>query len=681
MIYQNKIVISLFIVLLIFPFYVSASKSSALSEDAQLCLGCHSDKNLTKELENKETLSLYINGDEFAKTIHGQIGCAGCHTDISMENHPQIKKIASKKAYSVEASQVCTMCHALDEKQKQTFHGYMITRVKKITCPECHGAHYIKKVAEWKKGLGEIRYCLTCHKYEFTMPFLNKELLPLRVDEAVFKASVHADIGCTSCHSDFSMNKHPVRTFKSREEYTAEATRACRICHTDEQLRKNPAHSALVSRDNCVECHGSHDIKRIAAEKAGLKENQYCLTCHSRRLSMTMKSGERLSVLVIEKDLLGSVHANLKCIECHTDFSKAKHPLRTFASVAEYTVVSSVLCNRCHETASSAYQRSIHYSQVKGGNLDAPVCTGCHGSHAVAKATVNRTLGITLCNKCHKDMNSSYEASIHYEAMMMGKENTPTCASCHKAHDVQITTMTTKIKDACFGCHKDMAKIHNKWLWNPPISLPSFAELHFDTVACAACHSPDSNRVVHLMLYDRKTGKPLPEEELLKILETDRDSLMRRIDIDSDGTIDAPELWNFFKLLYSQGVTVTFMGKVDVSKAEEAHKIAGKTKAVKDCEQCHHPDSGFFENVLVLIDRSSAKPGVLTAQPDVLNSAFSIIPISKFYALGSTNIRLLDILFIVAVIGGVAVPIGHITLRIVTSPIRSLRRMKKGGKK
>jgi hypothetical protein len=49
--------------------------------------------------------------------------------------------------------------------------------------------------------------------------------------------------------------------------------------------------------------------------------------------------------------------------------------------------------------------------------------------------------------------------------------------------------------------------------------------------------------------------------------------------------------------------------------------------------------------------------------------------------LGSTSIKLFDILFVVALIGGIAVPIGHITFRIITSPLRSLRRMGKGGRK
>jgi hypothetical protein len=76
---------------------------------------------------------------------------------------------------------------------------------------------------------------------------------------------------------------------------------------------------------------------------------------------------------------------------------------------------------------------------------------------------------------------------------------------------------------------------------------------------------------------------------------------------------------------------------------------------------------------------------VFNAKQDVLGkdlkSFYAIVPTSKFYVLGSTNLKLWDILFIVALIGGIAVPIGHLTLRIITSPLRSLRSMKKGGKK
>jgi len=88
-----------------------------------------------------------------------------------------------------------------------------------------------------------------------------------------------------------------------------------------------------------------------------------------------------------------------------------------------------------------------------------------------------------------------------------------------------------------------------------------------------------------------------------------------------------------------------------------------------------------FKDVFVVIKKEDGKPVLINAKREILTSVMSILPMSKFYVLGSTSIELFDILFIVALIGGIAVPIGHISIRILFSPIRSLRRMGKGGKK
>jgi hypothetical protein len=317
---------------------------------------------------------------------------------------------------------------------------------------------------------------------------------------------------------------------------------------------------------------------------------------------------------------------------------------------------------------------------LKRGNGKAPACTDCHGDHAVVSIKKHRDIGITSCNKCHSDMNSSYEASMHGKAWKKGDEKAPTCASCHNAHNVE-STMTTKIKEGCLKCHKEAAKVHNSWLKNPPLTLPSFADAHFDVVSCAACHSPNAARSIYLSLYDRKTGKPLPEEELLKIVETDSEGLMQKIDTNGDGSIDAKEIWDLFALLYKKGTTTVFMGKMDVTKATEAHLIGGKTEATRDCEKCHHPEAEFFANIFLVMKKADGETRLLQAKQDVLKSIYTIIPARKFYVLGSTSIKLFDILFVVALIGGIAVPIGHITFRIITSPLRSLRRMGKGGKK
>ncbi|MDP2755577.1 MAG: cytochrome c3 family protein, partial [Nitrospirota bacterium] len=552
----------------------------------------------------------------------------------------------------------------------------------KALCVECHGSHYIQKMAEWKKGINETQYCLTCHKHALSMHLKSGELLSLAVNESAYKSSIHGNLLCSACHTDFSKTKHPVRTFKNKNEYTAFSIKSCSICHPDKQLRKSPVHASLMVTATCVQCHGSHAIKGMKIQKIGMDESQYCLTCHRGRLSMTMRNGESLSLYIDEASLRSSAHGTLKCTACHTIFSKTQHPVRAFNSKREYTLINTELCKKCHQNASTQYESSIHYALFKSGNTQAPHCAGCHGNaHSVARAKTDKTFGLTSCNKCHGELNSSYEASVHNKARLQGKANAPICSSCHNAHNIESTKMTTKIKEGCFKCHKDMGKVHSRWLKNPPITLSTFTGAHFDVVSCAACHSPDATRRIYLSLFDTKTGKPLTDEEIIKLLDTDAAGLIEKIDINGDGSIEGKEVWNLFWLLTKRGERTTFMGKMDVSSASEAHQLGTKAEATRDCAKCHHPDSKYFENVFIVMSKADGKITVLPAKKGVLSSVYSIIPVRKFYALGGTNISLFDILFYVALIGGIAVPIGHITLRIVTSPLRSLRRMGKGGKK
>jgi hypothetical protein len=559
---DNRKILSIIVLtaFMIFPIYAGAAKTAPAS-NTQLCLACHADKTLNKKLMNKEILSLYINSSDFSRSVHGKTGCSGCHTDISMDNHPVSIKIKNKK------------------------------------------------------------------------------------------------------------------------EFAANVSRNCSVCHTPEQLRKRlPIHSALAAKGTCLECHGSHYIMAASVQKTGVKENQYCMTCHSRKLVMSMKNGETLSVSVDESSLRNSVHGALKCTDCHKEFSMTQHPMRSFNNKRAYSIATAENCWKCHEKTHKQYEASVHMDQLKGGNAKAPTCVDCHSDHSVAGVKKDKNIGISSCNKCHSDMNASYAESMHGKAWKKGDEKAPSCSSCHSAHDV-ASGMTTKIQEGCLKCHKDMGKVHNKWLSNPPLSLSSFAFTHFDVVACAACHSPSAERAVYLSLFDRRKGKPLSEEDLMKAFDTDSNGLMAKIDTNADGIIDAKEMWQLFAHLLKKGTIATFTGKMDVQKPAEAHLLGGKGEATKDCAKCHQPDAGFFKNIFIVIKKAEGKPQILKAKADVLNSVYTILPVSKFYALGSTSIQLFDIIFVLALIGGIAVPIGHISLRIITSPIRALRRMGKGGKK
>lgn len=671
--------IVLFFAFMFFPVLSHAAQGT-LTDEAKVCLACHSNQELTKQLESKEILSLYIDGPKFTDSIHNTLGCSGCHMDISMENHPLIKKIMSRRDYTESSSKGCKVCHPEEMLKKKPMHGKLMAQAKAPTCSECHGSHYIRGIPQWKTDVTEPQYCLTCHRYNITMSFKSGELLPLSIDQSAFKNSVHKNLTCSVCHRGISKSEHPIRVFKSKREYTANVSKACLMCHPEELLSRKPIHSSLMARASCVECHGSHYVMGIFAQKTALKENQYCLNCHKHDIRMTLKNGESLSLFVDESGLRNSVHNNLKCRECHLGFSSVKHPAKVYNSRREYSISAGKVCGSCHSEADKQYKSSIHLTFIKkGDNLHAAACSDCHGFHSVTKT--GEDLGLTSCNKCHGDLNSSYEASVHNKARIKGKKDAPLCSSCHNAHNIESTKMTTKIKEGCFKCHTDMEKVHSKWLKNPPITLSTFTEAHFDVVSCAACHSPDATRRIYLNLFDSKTAKPLTMEEIVKTLDTNAEGLTKIIDANGNGSIEGQELWNLFWFLSKKGESITFMGKIDVSNASEAHQLGTKAEATRACDTCHHPGSKYFENVFVVINKTGGKTTVFPAEKGILSSVYTIVPVRKFYAIGGTNIRLFDILFYVALLGGIAVPIGHITFRIITSPIRSLRRMGKGGRK
>lgn len=639
----------------------------AVSDDVKSCLRCHSVKTLQKKTESGESISLFIDGKKFEKSVHGAMDCSSCHPDISLKNHPRPKKIADRMVYTKEFSKNCSTCHPQDSLMKPKVHGEIVKKGE-VLCAECHGSHYIDSMKDWKKKASFNDYCMTCHKFNMTKTLPSKEKISLKVNESEIKKSVHGKFQCLVCHDDFSKTNHPVYNYKNKAEYRTKMTAICTKCHTDKELQKNPAHYALTKTASCIECHGFHGVKPAKVAKS-LPENQYCLSCHSRAISMKMKNGETLSVQVKESDLMSSVHKKLKCTECHKEFSTTQHPVRTFESVADYRVKAKDVCNNCHQDAVKKYDISIHAEALKKGNQQSPDCLKCHDYHKVALITKDKSASKELCVKCHSKEGEAFKSSIHNEALTQGKKDAPSCASCHNSHDV-LATNVANIGNSCLKCHKDVKTAHNKWLWNPPVRLTTFVDAHFNSASCAACHTR-AEKAVFLTLFDRAKNKPIKEEDVAQVFNVAVKEVKGKIDYNGDGNVQQQELWQFMSSMKAKA-KANLSGRIDVLNPNDAHKIESKDKTIKDCSYCHNPDASFkakFE-----LNKEGAKPLKFDLDNKALNSAYAIPNIKDFYVLGLTKIKILDVLFFIALLAGVAVPVGHITLRILTAPIRRKRR-------
>jgi hypothetical protein len=317
-----------------------------------------------------------------------------------------------------------------------------------------------------------------------------------------------------------------------------------------------------------------------------------------------LANGESLPLQVAPEAYAKSVHKANGCGSCHADIDIKSHPpsKRDIRSLRQYSIDRAEACRQCHDEAFKQYEGSVHALRVSQGNALAPVCTGCHGSHAVTPRT-------------------AYE----------------TCVTCHSA-----------ALDA-----------HRQWLPN--------ASLHHEVVSCAACHAPAALRMIDLRLYDSGAKNWLSEPEGAARFE----KLAKAADADGKG-LEARELRALLAEFNGDksAPRITLRGRVELRNNAEAHHLAEKARAVRACDSCHRAGAEPFQNVTVSITGPGGRPVRYPAQPAVLGAPLALAALPEFYAIGGTRSRLLDILFVLALVGGAAVPVGHLTLRFITRKSR-----------
>ena len=118
--------------------------------------------------------------------------------------------------------------------------------------------------------------CLACHG----MPGLQKQLadgetLPLQIAGDDFAKSVHAPLGCATCHSDVQPGKnHPPaeNNIPSHRAFSLQRVQVCQTCHTQQSEQWNKSVHAALARDGnaaapiCTSCHNPHAVmKGVAA--------------------------------------------------------------------------------------------------------------------------------------------------------------------------------------------------------------------------------------------------------------------------------------------------------------------------------------------------------------------------------------------------------------------------------
>jgi len=254
-------------------------------------------------------------------------------------------------------------------------------------------------------------------------------------------------------------------------------------------------------------------------------KDSFCLDCHSdKTLNMTNAAGKAIPLFVDPAIIAASVHKTNTCASCHADLTP-KHP-------DDGVVAQRVDCRRCHERQNESYGTSVHGVAFLAGRADAATCQDCHDSHEVLPPSspispLHFSRQAATCGQCHDQEAKDLAASVHGQALGMGKREAPTCTDCHSEHKIEGLKGTSSLKisaDICSKCHAS-ERLNTKYRL-PADRVKTFFESYHGLAAqygstlaanCASCHgfhkilpSSDPASTIHQNHLTETCGKCHP---------------------------------------------------------------------------------------------------------------------------------------------------------------------------
>ena len=394
----------------------------------------------------------------------------------------------------------------------------------------------------------------------------------------------------------------------------------------------------------------------LAKDTTLSSEDKVCLDCHAKPgLRKTLANGQSLPLYISPKGFAESVHNSSGCEGCHSDIDLKAHSKepKTLQSKREYSLELMETCRDCHKKTMKQYEDSVHAAQVQAGSAKAPLCSDCHDPHATRSAKDNDSGDNVACQQCHKEVSEALAASIHGAA----GDEALACKDCHRTHNIKAAALGDHLKNQCVSCHREVATSHATWLPN--------TERHLEAVSCPACHSPGTTRRVNLRLYE---GIAAPQQAAEKIGVPQFIKLASSADPKGSG-LDGRALWSLLQDFNRNGAeTRTIVrGRLEVQTGIESHSLAGKAKALKDCATCHRQGAASFQKVTVSMAGPDGRPLRHGATTGILNSIESIGSVGGFYTIGSSRIKLLDTMLVMALAAGILIPAGHLAVKLVTA--------------
>jgi cytochrome b subunit of formate dehydrogenase len=384
------------------------------------CLECHSDKDLTKDLADGKTVSLFVDEKVRQTSVHADLACADCHGDLTAE-HPDDAKVPKPVN--------CAACHESQEEQyKTSIHGMSRSRGPSgaASCTSCHGTHEM--------------------------------LSPKNPNSPTFKLNLSRT--CAKCHDNARINK----------EYDMPPDVAAH--YQDSIHGRGVAKMGLVVAPSCNDCHGVHDIARSVDRSSPINKANLAKTCGKCHLGIEEIYNKSVHGKLLAKgDSRGPV-----CTDCHS-----AHEIEN-PNTAHFKQASDNRCGKCHEESLKHYRDTYHGKAMALGQpnvaSDVAACFDCHGDHNILpvsnpESQLSKQNIQATCAKCHRGATVGFTQYVPHANPLDGTK--------YPALHLTFVLMTGLLLCvfAFFGGHTLLWLARSVWLYRH--DSKAYRETKFDT--------------------------------------------------------------------------------------------------------------------------------------------------------------------------------------------------------
>jgi formate dehydrogenase gamma subunit len=261
----------------------AATPAAAPPADDATCLACHGQKmapEKAKKGAKAPKAPPFVDAGKFGGSVHAGNGCASCHADVDLADHP------GKPVGPV----VCATCH---DKPSATYDASVHGKARKggntgaAQCVDCHGMHDIIKVNAPLSPVNRDNLATTCGQCH---PDVVKEYQG-SVHGTAMANGVREAPGCTDCHSE-----HQIESLKGATPMKVSAM-VCSRCHGSARMNAKfdlpnnrvstffdsyhgmAAKMGSTTAANCASCHGFHNILPASDPKSSVNKANLIATC------------------------------------------------------------------------------------------------------------------------------------------------------------------------------------------------------------------------------------------------------------------------------------------------------------------------------------------------------------------------------------------------------------------